>query len=138
MPALRYATAAAALSRAWRESAADGQFRFVLLARAHSRGSKSPHELITANEAKQMTAKQKPSAVPLVERDEAPEITVAWVREADLYEGPRLVKRGRSPTQVHKAPVTLRLDPQALALWRASGKGWQTRAAALLAERAPK
>lgn len=46
--------------------------------------------------------------------------------------------RGRPPVATHKAPVTLRLDAQALALWRASGKGWQTRAAAALAAAAPK
>ncbi len=65
-------------------------------------------------------------------------VTESWVREADLYEGDRLVRRGRPPVATPKEPVTLRLDPQVLALWRASGKGWQTRAAALLAERAPK
>lgn len=46
--------------------------------------------------------------------------------------------RGRPPAAVHKAPVTLRMDPEALELWRASGKGWQTRAAALLAAKAPR
>ena len=46
--------------------------------------------------------------------------------------------RGRPPALVHKAPVTLRVDPEALARWRASGPGWQTRAAALLAAKAPK
>ena len=85
-----------------------------------------------------MTAKQKSLPAHLADPDEAPEVTDAWVREADLYEGDKLIRRGRPPSQVHKAPVTLRLDPQALALWRASGKGWQTRAAAVLAERAPK
>ena len=39
---------------------------------------------------------------------------------------------GRPVQAVHKAPVTLRLDPEVLAAWRASGKGWQTRAAKLL------
>lgn len=33
--------------------------------------------------------------------------------------------------------VTLRLTPEALAKWRASGKGWQTRAAQVLAKAAP-
>lgn len=45
---------------------------------------------------------------------------------------------GRPPQAVHKAPVTLRLDPEVLARWRASGKGWQTRAAQALAAAAPK
>lgn len=41
-----------------------------------------------------------------------------------------------------KAPLkrvtTLRVDADVLERWRASGKGWQTRAAALLAAKAPK
>ncbi|MDR2991175.1 MAG: BrnA antitoxin family protein [Burkholderiaceae bacterium] len=44
---------------------------------------------------------------------------------------------GRPPLAVHKQPVTLRMAPDALAKWRASGKGWQTRAAAILAAHAP-
>lgn len=45
---------------------------------------------------------------------------------------------GRPVQTVHKQPVTLRLPPDVLAAWRASGKGWQTRAAAALAAMAPK
>lgn len=48
--------------------------------------------------------------------------------------------RGRpvgSVQAVTKRPTTLRLDPDALERWRASGKGWQTRAAAVLAKYAP-
>ena len=44
---------------------------------------------------------------------------------------------GRPVQEVHKQPVTLRLDPEVLARWRASGKGWQTRAAKALASSAP-
>jgi uncharacterized protein (DUF4415 family) len=48
-------------------------------------------------------------------------------------------RSGGRPVQAeHKAPVTLRLEPQVLAAWRASGKGWQTRAAQALATLAPK
>ena len=36
-----------------------------------------------------------------------------------------------------KVPTALRMDAEALARWRASGRGWQTRAAALLAKFAP-
>ena len=36
-----------------------------------------------------------------------------------------------------KTPITLRVEPEPLARWRASGKGWQTRAAAVLAKYAP-
>lgn len=44
---------------------------------------------------------------------------------------------GRPVQEVHKKPVTLRMDADALERWRASGKGWQTRAAAMLAAQAP-
>lgn len=43
-------------------------------------------------------------------------------------------RRGRPVQATHKQPVTLRLDPDALAHWRATGKGWQTRAAQVLAD----
>jgi uncharacterized protein (DUF4415 family) len=49
-------------------------------------------------------------------------------------------RRGRpvgSTAAVTKHAVTLRLAPDVLARWRASGKGWQTRAAEALAEKAP-
>lgn len=44
---------------------------------------------------------------------------------------------GRPVQATHKQPVTLRIDRQALEGWRASGKGWQTRAAEVLAKHAP-
>lgn len=47
-------------------------------------------------------------------------------------------KGGRPVQAIHKQPVTLRMDAEALARWRATGKGWQTRAAAALAAAAPK
>jgi len=49
-------------------------------------------------------------------------------------------RRGRpmgSVQAVTKTPTTLRLDTPALNRWRASGKGWQTRAAAILEKHAP-
>jgi uncharacterized protein (DUF4415 family) len=45
--------------------------------------------------------------------------------------------RGRPKADVTKARLTIRIDPEVLARWRASGKGWQTRAAAVLAIAAP-
>ena len=51
----------------------------------------------------------------------------------------RLVKPriGRPLSAAPKLATTLRLDPETLARWRASGKGWQTRAAQLLDKNAP-
>ncbi|MCL2344295.1 MAG: BrnA antitoxin family protein [Desulfobulbus sp.] len=63
----------------------------------------------------------------------------ALAGEGRVTTGAEIVRRtgGRPPLTVHKQPVTLRLEPDSLARWRASGKGWQTRAAALLAANAP-
>ena len=51
-----------------------------------------------------------------------------------------VARRGRpvgSVQTITKTPTTLRLDTPALNRWRASGKGWQTRASALLEQHAP-
>jgi len=49
-------------------------------------------------------------------------------------------KRGRpagSKQTSVKVPTSLRLDEATLKRWRASGKGWQSRAALVLAQHAP-
>lgn len=99
-----------------------------------------------------MSVKPKSSNKPWTDPDDAPELT-----EADMLrgiwevagvpvtakEGKALAKaawRGRPVGSVkdqHKVPTTLRLDKDVLVRWRASGKGWQTRAAELLAAHAP-
>lgn len=45
--------------------------------------------------------------------------------------------RGRPKAAVVKARLTVRVEPEALERWRASGPGWQTRLAALVARMAP-
>lgn len=70
--------------------------------------------------------------------DDAPELTDEFFERADLYRDDRRIRRGRPKASQHKEPVTLRVDAEVLAAWRASGKGWQTRAAAALAAQAPK
>lgn len=74
-----------------------------------------------------MNAKSKPSTTPWIDPDDAPEITEAWLQEADLYEGEKLIRRGRPPALAPKQAVKLRLDPDVLAALRATGDGWQTR-----------
>ena len=63
----------------------------------------------------------------------------ALAGEGRVTTGEEIARRtgGRPPLAVHKQPVTLRMAPDALAKWRASGKGWQTRAASVLAAHAP-
>jgi uncharacterized protein (DUF4415 family) len=59
--------------------------------------------------------------------------------EGRVTTGAEIARRaaGRPTQSSHKQPVTLRIEPDALTRWRASGKGWQTRAAAVLAASAP-
>jgi uncharacterized protein (DUF4415 family) len=52
----------------------------------------------------------------------------------------RTRRRGRPAGSIKanaKVSINLRIDPDVLAQWRAHGKGWQTRAAAVLAAHAP-
>jgi len=44
---------------------------------------------------------------------------------------------GRPPLPNPKVAISLRLAPQVLKRWKASGSGWQTRMAKELAKRAP-
>jgi len=63
----------------------------------------------------------------LINPDEAPELTDAWFQRADLYEGEKLLRRGRPKAEVTKTPIKLRLDPDIIEAFKASGRGWQTR-----------
>ncbi len=52
---------------------------------------------------------------------------------------PNTLKRmGRPPSENRKEAVNLRLDPEVLAAWRASGPGWQTRMGEVLRGAMPK
>lgn len=85
-----------------------------------------------------MSAKRKQSARTSQSRDEAPEITEEWVSGAELRRGTRLVRRGRPPSDNPKQLLSLRLSPEVIAGWKASGPGWQTRMADVLKRSAPK
>lgn len=51
----------------------------------------------------------------------------------------RLLKsRGRPKSPDAKVSISLRLPPETLALWKASGPGWQTRMAAALTKASPR
>lgn len=68
------------------------------------------------------------------DRDEAPELTEAFFARANLYEGKRLIRRGRPKLACPKQQVTLRLDAAVIHRLRATGPGWQTRANKVLRE----
>jgi uncharacterized protein (DUF4415 family) len=80
-----------------------------------------------------MAGKKHASKPTWVDPDDAPELTEDWFANADLYEGDKLVRRGGRPKKAApKEPVNIRLDPDVLAHFRATGPGWQSRINATL------
>lgn len=82
-----------------------------------------------------MQRNSKPAKAPWIDPDDAPEWTEEMFRTAAVYQGDKLVRPstgtlktpGRPVSQDPKKQVTLRLDPDVLDAFRASGKGWQSR-----------
>jgi uncharacterized protein (DUF4415 family) len=74
-----------------------------------------------------MNVKSKRSRRTWRDPDDAPQITARWVAAADLYDGKKLVRRGRPPGTAKKTQTTVRISNEVLAFFRASGRGWQTR-----------
>ncbi|MCL4855549.1 MAG: BrnA antitoxin family protein [Bryobacteraceae bacterium] len=85
-----------------------------------------------------MSAKRRKSGRSSPERDEAPEITDSWVAGADLYHGKKLVRRGRPKLASPRKLLSLRLPPEVIDKWKATGPGWQTRMASVLERSTPK
>ena len=66
-----------------------------------------------------------------IDADDAPELTREFFRRADVYEGEKLLRRGRPPVgERPKEAVKLRLSPDVLDYFRAGGPGWPRHAAA--------
>ena len=85
-----------------------------------------------------MSAKRKNSVRTSPEVDDPPEITGAWIEGAALYKGKRLIRRGRPKLEKPRQLLSLRLPPNVLASWKATGPGWQTRMVEVLECSAPK
>ncbi len=64
---------------------------------------------------------------PWKDPDDAPELDDAFFERAEIRDGDRIVRRGRPPLKTTKQPVTLRLDRDIVAHFKAEGAGWQTR-----------
>jgi uncharacterized protein (DUF4415 family) len=79
-----------------------------------------------------MPRKKGSGASAWTDPDDAPELTEEYFRRADVYEGEKLVRRGRPKLAHPKEAVKLRLSPDVLAHFRAGGRGWQTRINAAL------
>lgn len=84
-----------------------------------------------------MNAKRKNLDPILDDPETPPEITDAWISEADLYHGDKLVRRGRPRLAHPRQLLSLRLPPRVIARWRATGPGWQTRMAEVLEKSEP-
>ena len=94
-----------------------------------------------------MSAKSKSGEAQWIDPDDAPELTEEMARHAAIYRGGALIRpatgklgpngiiplqlgdrgAGRPPSSNPKQQVTLRLDPDVLEKFRATGKGWQSR-----------
>lgn len=68
--------------------------------------------------------------------DEAPRLDRDWFKRAEIRQGGRLIckgrPRGRPKSAAPKQAVSLRLDADVVAHFRATGPGWQSRINAAL------
>src|SRR3954468_23546229 len=69
----------------------------------------------------QMPKRSHSSTDTFVDPDDAPELTEEWFQEADVYEGAKLIRRGRPPSDNAKKLVSLRLSPEVLDHFKAAG-----------------
>lgn len=79
-----------------------------------------------------MTASKRATRKNWADPDDAPELTDDFFERAAEYQGDTLVKRGRPKADVTKERITIRLSPDVLHTFRATGRGWQTRVDAAL------
>lgn len=82
-----------------------------------------------------MTERKESTTQQWIDPDEAPEWTDEVFDRAEIRRGDQvlksasgtLTKRGRPKSERPKVQVTLRLDPEVVERFRASGPGWQGR-----------
>jgi uncharacterized protein (DUF4415 family) len=73
-----------------------------------------------------MTKNAAASKSEWIDPDDAPELDDYWFDRADLMIGDTVIRRGR-PAGETKTQVSLRIDNDVLAAFRAEGPGWQSR-----------
>lgn len=66
-----------------------------------------------------------------IDPDDAPELDDDWFDRAEIRIGDRVIRRGRPPGS-KKTQVSLRVDTDVIAAFRAQGPGWQSRMNAAL------
>jgi len=62
-----------------------------------------------------------------VDPDDASELDDAFFTGADLYDGRKLVRKGRPKSSAAKVALTVRYNPDVVEYFRNTGEGWQTR-----------
>ncbi|MGH6988364.1 MAG: BrnA antitoxin family protein [Stellaceae bacterium] len=66
-----------------------------------------------------------------IDPDDAPELTKEWFESAEIWQGGKLIRparpAGRPKSGTPKEAISLRLDPDVVAHFRATGPGWQSR-----------
>ena len=71
-----------------------------------------------------MNVNKQNSDTTWIDPDDAPELTDAFFREADLFVGDKLIRRGRPKAVSKKLALTVRYDSEVIEAFKATGKGW--------------
>jgi uncharacterized protein (DUF4415 family) len=82
-----------------------------------------------------MPTNKRTIASKWVDPADAPPLDNGWFERVEIRQGDRLVRRakiGRPKKEMPKEAVSIRLDPDVLAHFRATGPGWQSRINAAL------
>jgi uncharacterized protein (DUF4415 family) len=75
-----------------------------------------------------MTEREKNITNSKINQDEVkPSLDDDWFAEADVYQGAKLIRRGRPRSDNPKVPITIRLDRDLVDWFKRGGDGWQTR-----------
>lgn len=74
-----------------------------------------------------MPTKKQPSKRKWSDPDDAPRLDRDWFDRAEIKEGEKLVRPGRPKEAAPKQAINIRLDPDVVAHYRATGPGWQSR-----------
>ena len=81
-----------------------------------------------------MTESKPGTQAAWTDPDDAPELDQAFFERATLFQGDRVVRRGRPPLPETRPTLNMRIDADVLVALKATGPGWQTRINALLRE----
>ncbi len=71
-----------------------------------------------------MNVNKQSSDTTWFDPDDALELTDAFFREADLFVGDKLIRRGRPKAVSKKLALTVRYDSEVIEAFKATGKGW--------------